>query len=195
MAVGVVLTSFGLQGEMKVEPLTPFADRFNRRRKLWFAGEERTVQHSRVNERGTVVLKLSGIDAPEQVAALRGEFLQVPESTRPPLPEGEYYRDDLLGLAVRTTGGDDLGTVIDLLPTGANDVLLVRGEDGEQLVPLIDDIIVAIDLPARLITIEALPGLLGDSDATPEQRPDSAPPRTSTAKRRRRGRRPAPPAG
>jgi 16S rRNA processing protein RimM len=189
-AVGVALTSFGLQGEIKVEPLTAFADRFNRRRKVWFAGEERTIQRSRWTERGVVVLKLSGIDTPEQVAALRGEYLQVPEADRPSLPEGEYYQDDLLGLSVRTTTGEDLGTVAELLPTGANDVLVVRGEAGEHLIPLIDDIVVGIDMREHLIIINPLPGLLGDSEAQPEQRsPDGIPPRRAAKHPRGGGRR------
>lgn len=163
VAIGNALTSFGLHGEIKVEPLTPFAERFDRGAKLWFAGEERTVERSRFSERGVAIVKLSGIDTPEQVAPLRGEYLQIPETERATLPEGEYYSDDLLGLAVRTTDGRELGTVSELLPTGANDVLVVRAGDEEQLIPLIADVVVAIEIAARTITIEPLPGLLNDA--------------------------------
>jgi 16S rRNA processing protein RimM len=163
VAIGNALTSFGLHGEIKVEPLTPFSERFDRGAKLWFAGEERTVERSRFNERGVVIVKLSGIDTPEQVAPLRGEYLQIPEAERAALPEGEFYSDDLLGLTVRTTDGRELGAVVELLPTGANDVMVVRAGNDEQLIPLIADVVTAIDLAERSITIEPLPGLLNES--------------------------------
>lgn len=176
VAVGFVRTSFGLRGELKIEPLTPFAGRFAPGAMLWLGGVERRVERSRQVER-TVVVKLTGIDTPEAAAAFRGQYLQVPESDRPPLPEGEFYRADIIGLAVVTTGGEVLGEVTEFLPTGANDVVSVRGPRGEVLVPLIEDVVQRIDLTARTMTIEPLPGLL------PEPRPPR-PPRRYVPRRR-----------
>ena len=187
MAIGSALTSFGVRGDLKVEPLTPFAERFQRGAKVWFAGEERTIERSRFNERGVAILKLSGIDTPEQLAPLRGEYVQIRETERVELPADEYYSDDLIGLAVRTADGRALGTVRELLPTGANDVLVVAGDAGEQLIPLIADVVLAIDLNARLITIEPLPGLL---NAPPD--PDQpARPHFDPQRLRRQRRKPA----
>ncbi len=159
IAVGTVLTSFGLHGELKVEPLTDFAERFAPGARLWLAGEERTVEHSRW-QRGTVYLKLHGIDSLGDVAPLRGFPLEVPETERAELPADEYFQSDLIGLRVVTTGGEELGRVREFLATGANDVLAVDGPRGEVLVPMIADVVQAIDLPAGTITIEPVEGLL-----------------------------------
>jgi hypothetical protein len=82
-----------------------------------------------------------------------------PEGDLPVLGEGVYYQHDLIGLSVQTEDGDLLGSVATLLPTGANDVLVVRGERGEYLVPLIDDVVHRIDLETQTVIVELLPGL------------------------------------
>src|SRR5690348_14741704 len=144
VAVGTVLTAFGLHGELKVEPLTDFAERFAPGARLWLAGEERSVAGSRW-QRGIVYLKLHGIDTPDAVAPLRGFPLEVPESARAELPADEYFQSDLIGLRVLTTGGEELGRVREFLATGANDVLAVDGPRGEVLVPMIADVVQAVD--------------------------------------------------
>ncbi|HLZ70483.1 MAG TPA: ribosome maturation factor RimM [Dehalococcoidia bacterium] len=159
VGVGVVLTSFGLKGDLKVEPLTDFPERFAPGAHLWLAGHERTVERSRW-QRGIVFVKLTGIDRPEAVAQVRGYPLELPEAERAELGANEFYQSDILGLRVLTSGGEELGRVREFLPTGANDVLLVEGPRGEVLVPMIDDIVRAIDLAAGTITIEPLEGLL-----------------------------------
>ncbi|GEM_PF-23882 len=159
VAVGVVLTSFGLKGDLKVEPLTAFAQRFDPGAQLWLAGEERTVEHSRW-QRGIVFVKLRGIDTPEAVAPLRGYALEVPQAERAALSADEYFQSDIIGLRVLTSGGEELGRVREFLPTGANDVLVVEGPRGEVLVPMIEDVVQAIDLHAGTITIEPIEGLL-----------------------------------
>lgn len=157
--MGTVLTSFGLHGELKVEPLTDFAERFAPGARLWLAGEERTVEHSRW-QRSIVYLKLRGIDTAEDVAPLRGFPLEVPEAERAELPADEYFQSDLIGLRVLTTAGEDLGRVREFLATGANDVLAVDGPRGEVLVPMIADVVQTVDLAAGAITIEPVEGLL-----------------------------------
>lgn len=159
VAVGTVLTSFGLHGDLKVEPLTDFAERFAPGARLWLAGEERTIERSRW-QRGTVYLKLGGIDTSDAVVPLRGFPLELPESARAELPADEFFQSDLIGLRVVTTGGEDLGRVREFLATGANDVLAVDGPRGEVLVPMIADVVQAVDLAAGTITIEPVEGLL-----------------------------------
>ncbi|HEY7295254.1 MAG TPA: ribosome maturation factor RimM [Dehalococcoidia bacterium] len=168
MAVGVVLTSFGLKGDLKVEPLTDFPERFEPGEQLWLAGKRRTVERSRW-QRGTVFVKLRGIDTPEAVAPLRGYPLEVPQAERAALEEGQYFQSDIVGLRVRTSGDEEVGQVTEFLPTGANDVLVVHGPRGEVLVPMIADVVQAIDLVAGTITIEPIDGLL------PEPRVERAP--------------------
>jgi 16S rRNA processing protein RimM len=84
------------------------------------------------------------------------------EDSLPTLPEGEFYRFQLLGLRVVSTEGQELGTIEDVFSTPENDVYVVRGESGEVLIPAVEDVVTAIDLEARLVTVEVIPGLLGN---------------------------------
>ena len=76
-----------------------------------------------------------------------------------PLGEDEFYQHDLIGLEVRTQAGEVLGEVAELLPTGANDVLVVQGPAGEWLLPLIEDVVQEVDLATREVVVELLPGI------------------------------------
>jgi 16S rRNA processing protein RimM len=192
VAIGVVLTSFGLDGDIKVEPLTDFPDRFEPGSELWLARRKRKVQHSRW-QGPHVILKLSGIATPEAVALLRGFLLELPESLRTELPPGEFYRSDIEGMTVVTAAGEELGQVFELMPTGANDVLVVRGAKGEILVPMIEDVILDVDLARRRITIEPLEGLVPQEPLTP--RAPRVPPNGKYWRRAPRGKAARPPAG
>ncbi|MCJ7604954.1 MAG: PRC-barrel domain-containing protein [Dehalococcoidales bacterium] len=77
-----------------------------------------------------------------------------------PLLEETYYHDDLISLEVRTTSGDIIGFVTEILTNLGNDNFIVRGPDGDILIPLIEDVIVDIDLEEKIITIEPFEGLL-----------------------------------
>ena len=75
--------------------------------------------------------------------------------------EGEYYRHDLIGLAVVTREGEHIGTLSDALTTGANDVYVIKREGKpDALIPAIPDVVLTVDIPTRTMTIEAMPGLL-----------------------------------
>ena len=150
--MGRVLAPWGVQGAVKVTPLTDFAERFEPGARLYLAGERREVRASHW-ARGTVVLKFAGIDDATAAAGFRGEYLEIPESESMPLPKGEYYRWQLEGLAVVTTDGRPLGRVLHVLETGSADVLEIRGEgDATYLVPLLDAV-VQIDIEAGRITV------------------------------------------
>ncbi len=163
VAIGRVAGAFGLRGELKVEPLAP-AKQFRRGLTVLVAGRECAIERVR-GEGRLVYVKLAGIDAREEAQSLRGEYLQVPEGDLPPLEEGQYYRYQLTGLAVRTTDGRDLGRVYDVLSTAETDVFVIRGPLGEILVPAVDDIVIDIDVAGGMLTIEAVPGLLPEEPA------------------------------
>ena len=111
---------------------------------------------------------------------MRGSLLEVPESERRPLPEGEYYEDELLGLTVRTAEGETLGRVTELLNPGPNNVLVVRGERGEVLIPFIEDVIRRVDPAQGVIEIDLVEGLMA------ERRPARARFRRHRTRRQRR---------
>jgi 16S rRNA processing protein RimM len=159
VAVARVLGAWGVRGDVNTEGMAAEG--------VLVTGREVTVGgRATVIERvGTsgkrLRLKLAGIDRRDDAAALRGEWILAREDSLPALPEGEYYRYQLLGMRVATTDGRDVGVIEDVFSTPENDVYVARGEGGEVLVPAVEDVVVAIDLAAGVVTIEAIPGLLG----------------------------------
>jgi 16S rRNA processing protein RimM len=83
------------------------------------------------------------------------------------LPQGQYYHDQLIGLPVKTTGGEFIGTISDILTGPANDNLVVRSEKGEILIPIIEDIIRSVEPEAGRVTIEPMQGLLELNEKKP----------------------------
>ena len=170
-----MLGSWGIRGALKVEPLTDFPERFDGGALLWLGGVERRIEQSHWH-RGAAIVRLSGIGDADTAASLRGALVELPEAELRPLGEDEYYEHDLLGLPVQTVSGDDLGAVAQILPTGANQVLVVRGARGEYLLPLIADVVQSVDLTARRITVELIDGL----EPTPVRTPrPTRPPRAT----------------
>lgn len=168
VAVGRVLRPWGLRGDLKVESMTDFPDRFEDGQRLWLAGREHVVEASRW-QKGLLYLKLRGIDDPDDAEPFRDELLEVPEDALHPLDEDEFYHHQLTGLQVNTTADEPLGEVVEVLATGGNAVLVVRGPLGEVLLPFIDDVIRAVDLPAGRITVELIDGLLTPPSEKPRR--------------------------
>ncbi len=145
VAVGRIGPAWGVRGAVKVVPLVDKRERLAPGREVTVDGKRRVIESSRWQQ-GIVYLKLSGIDDRQAAFALRERFLVVPEGELEPLPEGQYYRFQLIGLTVRNAAGVSLGRVTDVLTTGANDVYVVQGERGEILVPATDDDVSGRDL-------------------------------------------------
>lgn len=159
MSVGRILAAWGLRGDVKVEPLGPDS--------LWAPGqrllirsESHTIEHARRSGR-FLYLKLAHVGR-DEAERLRDATLDIPRDELPSLAEGEYYQFQLVGLAVRTDDGRDLGRIEEILPTAAHDVYVIRGPLGEVLVPAVEDFVLDVDLAAGVVTVEAVPGLLPD---------------------------------
>jgi 16S rRNA processing protein RimM len=154
VAVGRVLAPFGLKGELKVQALTDNPRRFAPGSKLFAGDQPVTVLKSR-EAQGHVFLMLKGYAGRGSVDRFRHAMLQVPEAALEPLPEGEYYRFQLIGLTVSGRDGASLGTLDEIIETGANDVYRVRTPDGNDvLIPALDDVIVSVDLAAKRMVVD-----------------------------------------
>ena len=169
VTIGEVLSAHGVRGTMKVKPLTAYPERFLGLERVFVAvngadGEvkrqERAVEEARLH-RGVVLVKLAGIDDRETAKGLSGALLQVTASEVHPLPPGEYYVFDIIGLSVYDETGRCLGVVQDVMETGANDVYVVSRADGrgELLLPAVQDVIQRVDLGQRRMDVRLLPGL------------------------------------
>lgn len=157
VAVGRVLAPFGLKGELKIQSLTDNPRRFSQKSKLWAGRQPVTVASTR-EAQGFVYLTLKGYPDRTSVEQFRHAILQVPESALPALREGEYYRFQLLGLTVVDRQESLLGTLEEVIETGANDVYRVRTPSGvDILLPALDEVIIAVDLSARRMTVDPPP--------------------------------------
>lgn len=160
VAVGEINGVWGVRGHVKVTPLTSNPDRFAAGVTLLLRGIPRKVLDVQF-PRGYPVVLFRGFEDRNAAEELVGELIEIPESELPPLPEGEYYTHDLVGLAVETRDGTPIGTLVEVLRTGSNDVYLVRREgERDVLVPAIADVIVEVDLEGQRMVIDPLPGLL-----------------------------------
>ncbi len=110
--------------------------------------------------KGFFVVRVREIDRIEKVTPLIQSEILAAKDDIPPLEEGEYYWYELVGLKVETKSGRNLGTVQSIIPTGSNDVLQVRKQKQEFLIPLIEEVIIKVDLESGMILIDPIPGLL-----------------------------------
>jgi len=150
--VGRVVGAFGIQGAVKVRALTDFPERFAPGAELFLDGSGHRVEWSRQQPAGLVV-KLAGLDDRDGASAQRGRYLEVEDETLRRLPAGRWYHHDLVGLAVATEGGADLGTLVEVVPAPANDVWVARRGSDEHLVPVTREAVLAVDLEARRVTV------------------------------------------
>jgi len=158
LLMGRIHGAFGLRGELKVEsfsePETALLGY-----QPWILRDARGYEHTISDARGRaankgLVVTLPGIDDRTAAEALRGTEIFVSRSALPAPRPGEFYWADLEGMRVRTIEGVDLGTVAQVLPTGANDVLVVTGER-ERMIPFVrPQTVVSIDLNAGEIVVD-----------------------------------------
>jgi 16S rRNA processing protein RimM len=159
VAIGRVVKPQGRKGEVLTEPLTDQPDRFPRLRRAFVSGPggaAREVEvHSCWPHKGRYVLKLAGVDSIDDAERLRGQELRIGEEELAPLPPGSYYHYQLQGLRAESPEGQPLGTVEAIWETGAGaPVLVVKGPQGEQLIPLAPQFVREVDLPGgRLVVV------------------------------------------
>lgn len=165
VAIGEVVGVFGVHGELKVQPLTDFPERFSRTETV-YVGERRVPRRVRGAHphKRLMLVSLEGIDDPETGAKLRGARLYIPETQITPLPEDQFYLHDVIGLRVRHVGGRLLGVVSDVVTAAGNDLFVVRtSESGrEVLLPAVKAFVKRIDLAGGEIVVDPIPGLFDD---------------------------------
>lgn len=166
LAVGRIIAPHGVRGEVKVEIQTDFPQRFQPGAQVWLEGETDPLQVLAARQQQDfLLLQFDTISSRTDAELLRDRLLVVPRHRAMPLPDGEYYSDELQGLAVATTDGDELGVLVDVWWTNANEVYVVEGPWGEVLLPAIADVVQNVDLQNRRMFVKLLPGLAPEFDA------------------------------
>ncbi len=164
LAVGLLRRPHGVHGAMLMTVLTDFPERLMPGKRLYAGEQHEVVRLSAVRPHAEgLLVSLRGFDTPEAVGRLRNCYLYVEAAGLPPLPEGEYYHHELVGLEVVAEDGQVLGTLAEVMETGANDVYLVTDPAGhELLLPAIPPVILEVDLDRRRMRVHLLPGLRGE---------------------------------
>ena len=167
LTVGRVVNTHGIRGEVKVLPSTDFpGERFAPGSRLTLhapdssAAAEVEVASAR-EHKGTYLVSFKGFDNINQVLPYKGWTVKVPASRRVPLGEGEYYFHEIIGCAVVTEEGEELGRISEILRPGANDVWVVERPQGRPaLIPYIADVVLDVDVAAKRVTIRLMEGLI-----------------------------------
>ena len=160
VVIGKIGSAYGIKGWVKVNSFTDPIDNilhyssfYLRDPKATAAWSERKVVQGRVHGKG-IVVQLQEISDRNQAELLRGLEIAVPRASLPAPDEGEFYWIDLLGMAVRNTDSVDLGVIDNFMETGANDVMVVKGER-ERLIPFVlDHVIKDIDLEHGVVVVD-----------------------------------------
>ena len=156
VVMGKVVAAQGLQGWLKIQVFTDYLDSlldFT----TWYVGDEGAWQPRQVTEASVhgkvLIAKLRGIADRTAAEKYKGLLVAVLREQLPPTEADEYYWSDLVGLAVESQSGDKLGVVDSLLATGANDVLVVKGGQGELLIPFIASVVLEVDMASQRIRV------------------------------------------
>ena len=154
-----------MRGEVKVYPTTDDAMRFKKLDHVILdlgRGESRELKIRQVKFfKNMVILKFDGVDTMNEVEGWRQKDLLITRDQAVPLQEDEFFITDLIGLTVVTDEGDTLGTLTDVMETGANEVYIITSENhGEVLLPAIHECILDIDVEAKKMKVHLMEGLL-----------------------------------
>jgi 16S rRNA processing protein RimM len=169
LVVARILRPHGVRGEVRAQIVTSHPELLVTHRSFYLSspkspevGRECPVEQVRLHA-GAALLKLVGCDDRDAAEARRGMLVQIPMEHAVPLEDDEYYLHQIIGLKVETADGLQLGKVVEVLETGADDVYIVRGTRGEVLLPAVSEVVRRIDLAEGKMTVELLPGLLPEN--------------------------------
>jgi len=166
LLLGRILRPHGIRGEIRVEVLTAYPERITPGMVVSVGPDaaaddapEYEITKVRTHHQ-YLILQVDGIDDRDTADSLRELYVMIPLDDAVPLEDDEFYLFQAIGLAVCTDDGEDLGAVVDVLETGANDVYVVQGPRGEVLLPAIDECILDVDIEAGKMTVHLMDGLL-----------------------------------
>lgn len=164
LRVGVISSTHGIRGEVKVYPTTDDVQRFQALKQVVLDTGKEQIQ---LEVEGVkffkqfAILKFKGMDRIEEIEPYLGKDLLVAREDAVPLEEGEYFIADLIGLRVVSEQGEELGRLTDVLQTGANDVYIVERKDAKELlIPAIRECILKVDFIEGEMMVHLLDGLL-----------------------------------
>jgi 16S rRNA processing protein RimM len=164
LQVGVISSTHGVRGEVKVFPTTDDINRFKKLKEVILVTEktEKVLKITSVKFfKQFAILKFEGIDSLNDVEVYKGAQLYVDRKHAVKLEKDEYFIADLIDLTVVDEEENEIGILVDVMKTGANDVYIVKNEEGKELLfPAIKECILDVDLKKKQIKVHVMDGLL-----------------------------------
>ncbi|WFR54818.1 ribosome maturation factor RimM [Anaerocolumna sp. AGMB13025] len=164
LRVGVISSTHGIRGEVKVYPTTDDINRFkNLKQVILDTGKEQiNLEIEGVKFfKQQAILKFKGIDNINDIEKYKGKDLLVTRENAVKLEKDEYFIYDIIGSKVITDEEEELGELTEVMTTGANDVYIVSTKEGKEiLLPSIKECILDIDAVNKIIKVHVLPGLI-----------------------------------
>lgn len=164
LEIGQIVNSYGIKGFFKVVPFTDDITRFNNLKNIYIE-KNKKLEKKEIEEvkyhKNLVLLKIKGIDDINDTEQYKNCYLKIDRENAVQLPEDTYFITDIIGIEVFTEDGEFLGNVIDIFPTGSNDVYVVKDELGKQiLLPAIGNVIKKVDIISKKMTVKLIAGLI-----------------------------------
>ena len=166
LKVGKIVNTHSLKGEVKVISSTDFEEeRFKKGSKLLITRGNQLIREVVVesyrNHKNFLLVKFEGIDSVEEAEKLKNLQIKIDSDEVGELEENEFYFHEIIGCEVFDENDKNLGEIIDILTPGANDVWVIKGENGKEiLIPYIEDVVKQIDITNKKVNIEVMEGLI-----------------------------------
>ncbi|WP_336779612.1 ribosome maturation factor RimM [Paenibacillus illinoisensis] len=166
MNVGKIVNTHGIRGELKIMPLTDFPEvRFAKNAELYLFTPDNHpvlvhVESARLHK-NMYIVRLKEYGNINEVEKFKGGIAKVSKENLAELEENEYYFHQIVGCTVVTEEGENLGTISEILTPGANDVWVVKTAAGKEiLLPVIDDVVLDVDVNEKMVKVHLMEGLL-----------------------------------
>ena len=152
--IGRLGAARGLNGEIKISPLTDFENRFDNLTEVEIDGKILKINYVK-HIGNNLVVNFENINNREEAQKLTGKLLKVDKKNAAPLAEGEFYTFDLIGMQVFDTDDNKIGKITNVLQTGSNDVFVVKCEDEhEVIIPALQSVVKKIDIDNKIMIID-----------------------------------------
>ena len=165
LVIGKIGGAHGVRGEVKIIPLTDDVRRFSSLRECMILDEKERVKETKEVEKARVddtrtLVKFKGIDDRDEVGKLTGFYIAVSREDAVKLPEGRYFIADLIGLTVVDDERGELGSIKDIINSGASDIIIVKRKGkNELLIPYLNAIVYEVDIPGGTMKVNLPEGL------------------------------------
>ncbi len=162
--IGQIVNTFGIKGEVKVNPFTDDVEQFERLKSILIVKNKQLIEmeiEKARYQKNVVILKLKNINDMTTAEKYKGCFIRIHRKDARKLPKDTYFIADIIGSEVITDDGKLLGKVDDIYNTGSNDIYVVKDELGKQiLLPNIKEVILDINIEKQVVTVHLLEGLI-----------------------------------